>query len=281
MSKHVVVRSRSLRSLTLALPLLVGTVGLWIGAAATVVQAAPLAPRATLQRLNGSVDKLLRQKTESGSAEEKRVKEEIKQRASELLDYTELTKRALGEHWEKMPPAKREEFVATLRQLIERNYIKQLRTNLDYEVTYGDEVIDQATGGSEARVYTTIKIATRGKSTSAPIEYRMIRRESPKEGARWMVYDVITDELSLVRNYRTQFVKIIGSQGYDGLLNRMKTKLNEELAAEAAANKSPDKAPDKTADKAAEKTPEKTGDKAAEKDAGKTKQPAKALATPK
>lgn len=231
MSKHVVVR-RSLGPLGLSLQLLLGAAGLVVVAGAPAAYAAPIGPKVTLQRLNGAVDKLLRQKTEAGSAEEKRIKEEIKQRASELLDYAELTKRALGEHWEKMPPAKRDEFVVTLRQLIERNYIKQLRTNLEYEVTYGDEVVDQESGGKEARVNTTIKIATRGKSTTAPIEYRMIRHEGAKEGPSWMVYDVITDELSLVRNYRTQFVKIIGSSGYDGLLSRMKNKLAEELAAE-------------------------------------------------
>lgn len=242
MSKHVVVRSRSLSSLGLSLQLVLGTAGLVVVGAAPAAYAAPIGPKATLQRLNGAVDKLLRQKTESGSAEEKRIKEEIKQRASELLDYAELTKRALGEHWEKMPPAKRDEFVSTLRQLIERNYIKQLRTNLEYEVTYGDEVIEPESSGKEARVNTTIKIATRGKSTTAPIEYRMIRREGAKEPQIWKVYDVITDELSLVRNYRTQFVKIIGSQGYDGLLSRMKTKLAEELAAEKGASKTDDKA---------------------------------------
>ena len=33
---------------------------------------------------------------------------------------------------------------------------------------------------------------------------------------------------TLVRNYRTQFQRIIAGQGYDGLLTKMKTKLNEE-----------------------------------------------------
>lgn len=276
MSKHVVVRSRSLSSLGLSLQLLLGAAGLVVvGAAPSVYAAAPLGPKATLQRLNGAVDKLLRQKTESGSAEENRIKDEVKKRASELLDYAELTKRALGEHWEKMPQAKRDEFVTTLRQLIERNYIKQLRTNLEYEVTYGDEVIDQESGGKEARVSTTIKIATRGKSTTAPIEYRMIRHEAGKEPQQWMVYDVVTDELSLVRNYRTQFVKIIASSGYDGLLNRMKTKLADELAAEKP----------KTDDKAAAPAPAaaKTDDKAAApaKTNDKAKAPAKPAAPPK
>lgn len=193
-----------------------------------VAAAAPstvgMGPRATLQKLNGDVDKLLRAKTVAGSDEEQRVKNDIKQRASELLDYGELCKRALGEHWAKMPEKQRDEFVATLRDLIERNYVKQLRTNLDYDVKYGDEEVTK----EEAKVVTTLKLQTKGKSTTATIEYRLVQHDN-----RWMVYDVITDELSLVRNYRSTFLRIIGSSGYDGLLNKMKTKLTDERARDA------------------------------------------------
>lgn len=193
-------------------------------AAAASPATAGMGPRATLQKLNGDVDKLLRAKTVPGSDEEQRVKNDIKQRASELLDYSELCKRALGEHWGKMPEKQRTEFVATLRDLIERNYVKQLRTNLDYDVKYGEEEITK----DEAKVITTLKLQTKGKSTTATIDYRLIQHDK-----RWMVYDVITDELSLVRNYRSTFVRIINSSGYDGLLNKMKTKLTEERARDA------------------------------------------------
>jgi phospholipid transport system substrate-binding protein len=195
-----------------------------VGLRAAAAAALPSGPKQTLQRLNSAEDKLLRAKTEPGSDEDKRVKNEIKQRASELLEYSELCKRALGEHWDKMTEKQRTEFVATLKDLIERNYVKQLRTNLDYEVSYGDEEVN----GSEAKVLTTIKIRTKGKATDAAIEYRMIKTDHG-----WMVYDVITDELSLVRNYRSQFQRIIGQQGYDGLINKMKNKLNDEREHEA------------------------------------------------
>lgn len=196
---------------------------------ATAVAAPASGPKATLQRLNSDVDKRLRATPVPGSAEDTRLKNEVKEFASELLNYGELCKRALGEHWDKMPPAQRTDFVSTLKELIERNYVKQLKTNLDYQVTYGDESID----GNEARVTTTVKIATKGKATEALIDYRMIKETSGPKGERWMVYDVITDELSLVRNYRSTFVRIINSSGYDGLLNKMKTKLTDERARDA------------------------------------------------
>ena len=234
MSSLPSLRTRSLPSVLVSL-VLQGAAVLSLSPALPPAHAAPagpatagMGPRATLQKLNGDVDKLLRAKTVPGSDEEQRVKNDIKQRASELLDYSELCKRALGEHWGKMPEKQRTEFVATLRDLIERNYVKQLRTNLDYEVKYGDEELSKGETSGEAKVVTTLKLQTEGKSTTATIEYRLIQHEK-----QWMVYDVITDELSLVRNYRSTFLRIIGSSGYDGLLNKMKTKLTEERARDA------------------------------------------------
>ena len=222
--RSVIVGSVLSLALGVSVPVCMLALDLRVAAAATPTAASP---KATLQRLNGSCERLLRTKTEPGSAEEKRVKDEIKLRASELLDYTELCKRALGEHWDKMGEAKRTEFVSTLKELIERNYIRQLRTNLDYDVTYGDESQD----ATEAKVATSLKLATKGKTTQVQIDYRMIK----KPDGRWMVYDVITDELSLVRNYRTQFQRIIGGNNYDGLLSRMKNKLNEEQSKDGTA----------------------------------------------
>ncbi|MCU1279409.1 MAG: Toluene tolerance precursor [bacterium] len=185
----------------------------------SVAVAAPAAgPMATLKQKNGEVDKLLRQKVEKGSPQETKQKEEIKQLAGGLLDYQELAQRALAAHWDKLTPAQRNEFVSTLRELIERNYVKQLRSNLDYQVQYRNE----ENAGAEATVTTVVKVKSPGKSTDAEIIYKM-----KKDPDGWRVWDVITDEVSLVRGYRTQFNKIITEQSYDALLKKMKSKLKD------------------------------------------------------
>jgi phospholipid transport system substrate-binding protein len=176
-------------------------------------------PMATLKGKNGEVDRLLRVKVEKGSPEEKKQKDDIKALAGTLLDYDELAKRAMAQHWTKLTPTQQKEFVGTLRELIERNYVKQLRSNLDYQVQYKGEQVE----GAEATVTTTVKVKTAGKNTDAEIVYKM--RKLPD--GTWRVWDVITDEVSLVRNYRTQFNKIITEKSYDELLRKMKSKLTE------------------------------------------------------
>ncbi|MCA1663912.1 MAG: ABC transporter substrate-binding protein, partial [Myxococcales bacterium] len=180
--------------------------------------ASGLGPMATLKQKNGDVDKLLRQKAEKGSPAEQKQKDDIKKMAATLLDYDELAEKALAAHWDKLTPAQRTEFVTTLRELIERNYVKQLRTNLDYQVQYQNEELN----GEQATVTTIVKVKSAGKHTDAEIIYKM-----KKDADGWRVWDVITDEVSLVKNYRTQFNKIITEQSYDALIKKMKSKLKD------------------------------------------------------
>jgi phospholipid transport system substrate-binding protein len=179
---------------------------------------APGGPMSTLKQKNGEVDRLLRQKVEKGTPAETKQKDEIKQMAATLLDYDELAKKALAAHWDKLTPAQQKEFVSTLRELIERNYVKQLRSNLDYQVQYKNEEAE----GDQATVTTVVKVNSSGKKTDAEIVYKM-----KKATDGWHVWDVITDEVSLVRNYKTQFNKIITEQSYDALIKKMKSKLKE------------------------------------------------------
>jgi phospholipid transport system substrate-binding protein len=176
-------------------------------------------PMATLKQRNGEVDKLLRQHPEKGSPAEAKQKEQIKQLAATLIDYDELAKKSLAAHWDTLTPAQRTEFVSTLRELIERNYTRQLKTNLDYKIDYKKEDVD----GDNATVQTIVKVKTSGKASDAEIVYKL-----RKVSDGWRVWDIITDESSLVRNYKSEFNKIITDKSYDELIKKMKSKLAEQ-----------------------------------------------------
>jgi phospholipid transport system substrate-binding protein len=204
--------SRTTRNLLLSSFVLITT-----GAAAAVASPG-MTPTATIKTKNGEVDKVLRAKPEKGSAAETKQKDELKKLAATLLDYEELAKKSLAAHWDKLTPAQRTEFTTTFRELIQRNYVNKLRSNLDYGVQYKNE----ETSADQSTVTTVVKVKTEGRTTDAEIVYKLHAL-----GDKWMVWDVITDEVSLMRNYRTQFNKIITEQGYDQLIKKLKTKLGE------------------------------------------------------
>ena len=109
--------------------------------------------------------------------------------------------------------------MSILRDLIERNYVKELRSNLAYDVLYGPERVD----GTEATVHTVVRVQKQSRKVDTSIDYKL-RRDSD----RWLVFDVITDEMSLVRTYRSQFNRIIQRESYEALLKKMKRKLAEQ-----------------------------------------------------
>jgi phospholipid transport system substrate-binding protein len=44
-----------------------------------------------------------------------------------------------------------------------------------------------------------------------------------KDG-RWRVYDVVIEGVSMVSNYRTQFNKIVQTESYEALVQKLKTR---------------------------------------------------------
>jgi phospholipid transport system substrate-binding protein len=136
-----------------------------------------------------------------------------------LFDIGDLARRALVDHWDKMTAAQRNELVETLRLIVERNYISQLRTNLTYEIAYTGE----DASGDDKIVKTVIKAQRSGRPIEIPVDYVL-----HAEGGGWKAYDVVTDGVSLLKNYRSQFNRIISREGYDGLIKRMKSRLERD-----------------------------------------------------
>ena len=137
--------------------------------------------------------------------------------ANEIFDFGEIARRSLGRYWQPLSEAQRAEFVGLFGDLLERSYISKIELYGGEKIVYSGERMD----GDLAIVST--KIITKN-GTEVPIDYRLFRR-----GDRWMVYDVNIEGISLVSNYRTQFNKIIQSNGYNTLVDRMKAKQTESL----------------------------------------------------
>ncbi len=137
----------------------------------------------------------------------------------EFLDYERLTKLSLDKEWDKRAPRERQQFVNLLRQLVERQYQRNMESTLQYKVKWvGTEPIE--TG---VKVKSLARSVKKKRQPAISIDYDM----SPA-GKEWKVFDIFTDEVSLVKNYKRQFRRVIRDEGWDGLIGRMEKKLNEE-----------------------------------------------------
>ena len=76
--------------------------------------------------------------------------------------------------------------------------------------------LDERSDGTLAVVKTVIQTY---RGVSVPVDYRLIRK-----GGRWLVFDVIAERISLIRNYRDQFNEILRTSSIEDLIGRMRQK---------------------------------------------------------
>ncbi|HEX7505719.1 MAG TPA: ABC transporter substrate-binding protein [Polyangia bacterium] len=175
-------------------------------------------PMADLKKSNAALRKLFQKSPPSWSPEHDAKRSEMRKIVSGFLDFEELAHRSLARHWDGLVPKQRIEFVGVLRDLIERNYIKQVHGQPNYDLRFRKEAITDG----EATVDSTLDSSHDGKKISVEMEYKLLYK-----GGRWLVYDVITDEQSMLENYRAEFNKIITKESFDALLKRMKKRLEK------------------------------------------------------
>ena len=169
-----------------------------------------------VKQANESISAQLKQKAKPGSPEEKALAAKVTTSVRGFLDIDQLGKRAMVDNWQKLTKAQQDEFSALLRSLIEENYVKGLRANLSYQVEYLGETADK---DGNIVVSTNIKTERKGRPFTIAIEYVLV-----KEGDKLRAFDVKTDGVGLVENYRAMFNKIIAKDGFDGLMAKMRKK---------------------------------------------------------
>ena len=152
----------------------------------------------------------------AGSDEEKKLATKIQASVKDFIDIDELGKRAMVDQWKKLSAAQQGEFLTTLRELIDDNYIKGMRTNVDYTIDYTGESTDK-----NGDLVVTTQINTKRHNRPYKIEVDYVLK---KAGDKLMAWDVRTDGVGLVENYRTQFNKIVDKDGFTGLIAKMKKK---------------------------------------------------------
>src|SRR5262245_61324873 len=97
----------------------------------------------TVRQVNTTIANFLKQKVAPGSKEEKELTKQVTTSVRGFLDIDQLGKRAMVDQWAKLSKAQQEQFLTLLRELIEENYVKGLRSNLDYTVVYTGESADK------------------------------------------------------------------------------------------------------------------------------------------
>ncbi|MGB5717061.1 MAG: ABC transporter substrate-binding protein [Gammaproteobacteria bacterium] len=132
----------------------------------------------------------------------------------ERFDFRAMSQRTLATNWSKTTDEEKEKFIDLFSQLIENSYVGKIDSYTNERVDYPGEKVS----GRKAVVETLIITS----SADIPVDYRLYQK-----GDQWLVYDVIIEGISLISNYRSTYQEIMKKEGFDGLLAKMREKIDE------------------------------------------------------
>lgn len=144
-----------------------------------------------------------------GRSEERR--QQIEQVIRHRVNFWQMAQRALGSPWTKLNDTERQEFVSLFVELIRDRVANKIDQYYDEQVFY---LVEQRVG-SFAQVRTNLI----GPKVDTSLDFRL-----ENQSGEWLVYDVVIDGASIVRNYRTQFSQVIRDSTYAGLVEKMKQR---------------------------------------------------------
>lgn len=127
------------------------------------------------------------------------------------FDYAEMAKRTLASQWKGLSPEQQQEFVTLFQQFLANSYVGNVDGYSGEDVEY----LKEREKGEFAEVQTKVV----SPKVQIPLDYRLLQKNG-----EWRVYDVVIDGVSLMKNYRGQFSRIINTSSFEALLEKLRSK---------------------------------------------------------
>ncbi len=145
------------------------------------------------------------------------VKQKIEKEVIALFDFEEFSTRTVGQHWKKFTPQQKADFKTAFTDLIRNTYIDTLDEYNGQKVEFTGE----RSSNNGTRVEVQMNFVS-GQQVY-PVAFRMLEKNKS-----WVVYDVIIEGISMIKNYRDQFREILAKNSPDELIRRVQQKAVEQ-----------------------------------------------------
>lgn len=145
-----------------------------------------------------------------GSEHRKERSDQIRKLIADNFASADMSKESLGEHWGKLSGQQRSQYQELFTGLFQDSYTRMVLNFLKQEtVEYPEEKPD----GKFFKVKTIIMRT----NEHIPVDYIL-----DQKGQKWLIRDVIIDGVSIVDNYRNTFGRVVQTQSFDTLLQKMR-----------------------------------------------------------
>ena len=166
-------------------------------------------------QLKGTIEKVIKIIQDEALKNDKQARRvALRKTIAERFNYRQMVMRSLAKNWDARSDQERQEFIALFKSLLENSYANKLEAYRDEEINYVSEMIKGK--------YALVKTEVVRKSSTIGVDYKLIQ-----EKGSWQVYDFVIEGVSMIRNYRSQFTKIIRRDSYEVLVQKLTDKINE------------------------------------------------------
>ena len=141
-------------------------------------------------------------------------REKLRKTIGFRFNYNQMVRRSLARNYKNRTNKEREEFTGLFKKLLENSYASKIENYQDETINYVDEKVKGK--------YALVKTEIVRKDGTIDVDYKLIN-----ENGRWTVYDFVIEEVSLIRNYRSQFSKIIKTESYGALVAKLTKKIKD------------------------------------------------------
>ena len=165
--------------------------------------------------LRGTIDQVLEIVSDKDLKKNPTVRREKLRNVIGLrFNYKQMVMRSLAKNYKNRSENERKEFTMLFKKLLENSYASKIET-------YRNETIDYV-GEQTKGKYAMVKTQIVRKDGVIDVDYKML-----KENGQWLVYDFVIAGVSLIRNYRSQFSKIISTESYASLVSKLSKKVKD------------------------------------------------------
>jgi phospholipid transport system substrate-binding protein len=185
--------------------------GMWIFAFLLLLPSLLSAGEATRQ-LSATIDGFVPiiSKTPRAELQANGLPESARKLALARFDFSEMTKRSLGQHWQSLNRGEQKQFVDAVTQWQLISFGRIVRSARGDEVQFNRELQD----GKDVSVETRV---VRRYSEDLPIDYWL-----HNINGQWKVFNMVIDHVDITKNVNAQFERVIAKSSLQELLQKVK-----------------------------------------------------------
>ena len=127
------------------------------------------------------------------------------------FDFQAMSSRVLATNWKRASNSEKQQITRLFRQMLVETYWQKMSGFSGETVEFIDE-------RSRSEDYVSCQTIVKTKSADIPVDYKLYR-----VNGTWMAYDVVIEQVSLVRNYRGKFQSIVRDDGIPGLISHLES----------------------------------------------------------